>query len=81
MHTYQFLTLLLRPYCICRQESSERLYQQLTETEADTYSQPLDRDWGPIWKRYGEGLKELKGTAAVSTNLDPSELPETKPKT
>jgi hypothetical protein len=43
--------------------SSERPYQQLTETEADTYTQPLDWSRGPSMVELGEGLKELKGRA------------------
>jgi hypothetical protein len=42
--------------------SSERLYQQLTETDADIQSQELDWGQRPLWK-LGEGLKELKGMA------------------
>jgi hypothetical protein len=38
--------------------SSERLYHHLTETNADTYSQPLD--WTPMEK---EELKEMKRIA------------------
>jgi hypothetical protein len=42
--------------------SSERLSQQLTETDADTYSQLLD--WTPYGK-LGKGLKEVKGMATL----------------
>jgi hypothetical protein len=44
--------------------SSERLYQQLTETNAHAYNQPLD--WGrtPI-EELEEGLKELRGIATL----------------
>lgn len=30
--------------------STERLYKHLTETDAYNYSQPLDWNWGPVWK-------------------------------
>jgi hypothetical protein len=43
--------------------SSERPYDQLTETDADPYSQLLD--WGQELRmeEFGEGLKQLKGMA------------------
>jgi hypothetical protein len=33
--------------------SSERLCQQLTQTDADTHSQALDGSQGPLWKSQG----------------------------
>ena len=55
-------------------------YQQLTETETDTYTQPLDWSWGPLWLNYGKEGDPV-GREAVSTHLNPRELPETKPPT
>jgi hypothetical protein len=43
--------------------SSERLYQQLTETDEDTYSPALDWDRGMSMEELEEGLKEQKGMA------------------
>jgi hypothetical protein len=44
--------------------SSERIYQQMTETDADTYSQPTIRlKTGTPMEKFGEGLKQLKGMA------------------
>jgi hypothetical protein len=63
---------------------SERLYQQLTETGADT---PTDKYWTMVGNRYGrvrgriegaEGFGNPRGTPTVSTNLNPWELPESK---
>lgn len=64
--------------------SSERLYQQLTETDEDTHSQPLKDTYSQpgTHMEESEGLKELKGTATplgrttVSTNPDHWELPD-----
>ena len=65
--------------------SSERLYQQLTETDADTA-----KHWPEVGDPYGrvrgriegaEGDFNPIGRPTVSTKLDPSQLPETKPKT
>ena len=60
--------------------SSERLYQQLTETDADTANH-----WTEISDHYGrvriegaEGDGNPIGRTTVLTNLDPWELPETK---
>jgi hypothetical protein len=39
----------------------ERFYQHLTNTDADTHSQPSDLAQEPF--PLGEGLKELKGIA------------------
>ena len=57
-----------------------RLYQHLTETDADTYSQPLDRAPGSVrGKTKGaEGDCNIIGRTAISTNQTPSELPGTK---
>lgn len=39
--------------------SSERRYQQVTETDEVTHRQTLDRGQGPLWK-LGDRLKEPK---------------------
>ena len=55
---------------------SERPNKQLTETDADTYTQPMDRSWDPLLLNWGK-LEEVKeegepiGRPAVSTNPDP----------
>ena len=63
----------------------ERLYQQLTETDADTASH-----WTEVGNRSGrvrariegaEGDGNPVGRTTVATNLDHWELPETKPPT
>jgi hypothetical protein len=61
--------------------SSERPYQELTETDADTYTTGLTS--GTLMAELGEGLKKLKrrdplGRLSVLTNPEPSELPETE---
>jgi hypothetical protein len=66
--------------------SSEKLYQQMTETEADIYNQPLDWGWGLYgWARGrikgAEGDSNPIGRPTVPTNLEPWELPETMPPT
>ena len=45
------------------QVSSERLYQHLTKTDADTHSQPttLGLSWRTPMEDLWEGLKELLG--------------------
>lgn len=58
-------------------------FQHLTETDADTHSQPLDRRWGHLWKIQGnievpKSHDNPTGRPKVSTNLDPWQLPETK---
>jgi hypothetical protein len=63
--------------------SSERLYQQLTETDADAFSQTLDWGQDPYVRvrertEGAEGGGNLIGRPTVSTHRDPSELPETK---
>ena len=87
---HQTSTLLLIPCFTCRQEpaclSSERLYQQLTETETDTYTQPLDEDRHPYGRIKGrtqvvEGDCSPLGRTIASANLHPSEIPEAKPLT
>ena len=62
--------------------SSERPYQQLTETEADSYP-TIGLKSGTPAVELGEGLKKLKGLGrlAVFTNPDPTELSETQPPT
>ena len=66
--------------------SSERLYLQLTKTDADTYRQHWTETGGP----YGRVRGRIEGTErdgnlierpTVSINLDPWELPETEPPT
>ena len=65
--------------------SSERLYQQQTETDIDTHSQPLTEIGNP----YGRVRERTEGTEGggnpigrtVSTNPNPSELTEPKPPT
>ena len=79
--THPNLTLLMILFCAYRQAwlSSERLYQQLTEIDADRLGAPMGE--------LGEGLKELKGDCnpigrpAVSTTMDPWLVPEPKPPT
>jgi hypothetical protein len=65
--------------------SSERLYQQLTETDANTA-----KHWMEVRDLYGrdggrtegaEGNGGPMGRPTVSTNLDPWKLPENKPPT
>jgi hypothetical protein len=62
--------------------SFEKLYQQLTETDTYTYSQPLD-----LCRRVGGRIEGVEGTGnpverpTGSTDLDPWRLPETKPPT
>jgi hypothetical protein len=63
--------------------SSERLYQQLTETDADAHSQTWNGGQGPYGRVRGrirdtEGDGNNIGRPTVSTNLDSWELPETK---
>lgn len=85
MHRHKTMTLFLMPCYTCRQEPSmavlcEALQQQLTKTVADSYR---TEDRIPM-EELGEWLKELKeivtptGRTTVSTNSDPSEVPETK---
>ena len=67
-----------------RSLSSEGLYQQLTETYADTYSQPLDRGWNPYGTVRGriegtEGDGNPVGRPTVPTNLDPWEISKSEP--
>ena len=55
--------------------SSERLNQQLTGTDADTYSQPLEWShfpygWIRAWMEKTEEEGDPIGKPAVSTNLD-----------
>jgi hypothetical protein len=67
--------------------SSERLHQQLTKTHADT---TITKHWTEVGDHYrrvkgrirgAEGNCNPTGRPKVSTNLDPWELPETKPST
>ena len=64
--------------------SSERLYQQLTETDADTANH-----WTEVGASYGRVRGRIEGTEGdgnpigrptVSTNLDPWELLSYQPK-
>ena len=41
--------------------SLERFYQQLTESNADIYRQPLDLGQGPIWKSKRKDWRSWKG--------------------
>ena len=63
--------------------SSERLYQQLTDTDADIANHWIEvRDsYGRIRGRIEETEEDGNsiGRPTVSTNLDPWELPGTKP--
>jgi hypothetical protein len=65
---------------------SERPNKQLKESDADIYTQPMDRRRGSLWLNR-ERLKEAKeegdsiGRPAVSTNLDPQDLSDTEPPT
>lgn len=79
---YQGLSLLLKLWCAYRWDptwlSFERSYQELTETDTDTYIQPLDwspgslrLNWGKHWGSWRNG--RLTGRPAVSTNLGPRE--------
>jgi hypothetical protein len=66
--------------------SSKKPYQQLTKTDTDTYTQPLDwrrKAYGGIRGRIdrAEGEDDHIERPAVSTNPDPRELPETEPPT
>jgi hypothetical protein len=45
--------------------SSEKLYQQLTETDADTLEPTIGLRSGTPTKELGEGLKELKRMATL----------------
>ena len=67
--------------------SSERLYQQLTETDTDTYTQRTPNHSTEVGDPYGgirgrveeaEGEGDSIGRPAVSTDPDPWELPETE---
>jgi hypothetical protein len=40
--------------------SSERPNKQLTETDADTYTQPMDQSWRPPVVKLGEGWRKLR---------------------
>ena len=62
--------------------SFERLYQQLTDTDADKANH-----WTEVRDPYGRGMGRIEadegdgnpiGRTTVSTNLDPWELQETK---
>ena len=77
----------LRPDSITdayRQElSSERHYQQLNETDADTYIQPLNLSqgsysWGRGKTEEAQGERDPIGRPTVSTNPEPRELSETE---
>jgi hypothetical protein len=66
--------------------SFERYYQQLAETNVNTYSQSLVEVGDPFGRVRGrsegaEGDCNPIGRTTVPTNLDPSELPGTQPKT
>ena len=62
---------------------SEWSNKQLTETEADTYTQPMDRSWGLCgWiKERLEEEGDPIGRPAVSNNSDPWDLSDTEPPT
>jgi hypothetical protein len=87
MGRHQSLTLLIMLCCACRQEPSiavlsESSTLQLAETEVDTHRQRLDGCQDP----YGRVRGRIEGTQGngnntertVSTDLNPSELPETE---
>ena len=65
---------------------SERPNKQLKESDADIYTQPMDRSQGSLWLNR-KMLKEAEeegdsiGRPAVSTNLDPQDLSDTEPPT
>ena len=67
--------------------SSERLDQQLTETEADTHTQALDWGHADFYERVRGGVEGAEedcnsiGRSTASTNLDCWELSETNPST
>ena len=56
MHKQQTLTLLLKACCACRQEPSMAFLWEaptsswLTQMQILTSNQPLEWDWGPLWK-------------------------------
>jgi hypothetical protein len=56
--------------------SSERLIQQLTQTDIDNHSQTVDGTLGLLWKNIGrimgiEGDRNSTGRPTESINLDP----------
>lgn len=57
--------------------TSERFYQQLTETDAGTHNQPLDTGLGTQWKKVRgriegtEGDGNPIGRPTMLTNVDP----------
>jgi hypothetical protein len=61
---------------------SKRPNKQLTESERDTYTQPMERNCIPLWlvrKRLAEVLEEGDPIGSlVSTNLDPQDLSDTE---
>jgi hypothetical protein len=61
---------------------SKRPNKQLTESEGDTYTQPMERSWVPVWlvrKRLAEVLEEGDPIGRlVSTNLDSQDLSDTE---
>jgi hypothetical protein len=63
--------------------SSERPNKQLTKTDADTYTHPVDRSYGWIRERLEEAEEEGNpiGTPAVTTNLSLHDLSDTEPPT
>jgi hypothetical protein len=56
---------------------SERLKKQLTETDADTYTQPLECGYIRRQMKEAEEESDTIGQPAVSTNSDLWELPDT----
>jgi hypothetical protein len=65
--------------------SPERLFQNLTNTNVDACSQPLNQlNMGTPMEELGKGLKDMKGFATLRKNnntnqLEPPELQGTKP--
>jgi hypothetical protein len=58
---------------------SQRPYQQLTDTDTDNYTHPLDWSQGSLcWIEEADGESGPIGRSTVSTNPDPRELLETE---
>jgi hypothetical protein len=44
---------------------SERPNNQLKESDADTYTQPMERSWGILWLNLGKDWKKLRTKATL----------------
>jgi hypothetical protein len=61
--------------------SSERLYQQIIQTDIDTQSQTFNGAQEVLWKCWGHGLRYMKKTEGgpkLSTSLDLCGILETE---